>query len=544
MPEETNQSNPIPSPPPPAEQPVQGNEQASEEGIPPAHPLEEVVSIAPVPLLLAPVIPKPPLTCGQRMSAFLRWFRGPDNIAVCAMAVVVLILHVMLITTPVQVVSTPEWIRQFQLHESDKTNPDPPAQFIFDEAHYIPEAIRFLHRELPDSSHGLVRSEHPPLGKWLIASGIFFFGDNPVGWRLPSIIFGVASIFIFYFICRRLAGQERDFGAGSLSLPERGFWKFFQVSTFVPVLATFVFAFENMSFIQAQVAMLDPFYLTFMLLGVLFYLRKNWAVAGVFMGLSMLCKAMAVLPVFGLFLHWAVTRRCEIWYEFKYTWNALRGRKEGRPEKSEVLGIVKFLVAIPIVWFGLLVLLEYPVVHQWANPITRTTAMLSSHLSLKVGDTLATGISTRPWTWLYYPGGLYYWYTPHFFGSIGWTLWALIMPSMAYLIYDFVRGRLRRRPVADFGVFWFIGAYGLLVPLELLTDRNMYHFYFYPAVPAVSLAIAWCAWKIWTVARNGATTKGVFLGALAFVLLAVIAAFVIQSPWGTNLITLPGLKVQ
>ena len=548
----------------PLEQPAQPTEQ----------PPEAVVPAAPPPII--PIVPKSSLTFRQRWSAFLRWFKAPENIAVCAMAAVVLALHIILINTPPGLLSTPEWMRQDALNKRDITNPAPSPQYIFDELHYVPEAVRFLHREAPDAEHGIVRPEHPPLGKWLIASGIFFFGDNPVGWRLPSIIFGLASIFIFYFICRKLAGQEPDQGADSHNPPAGGFWGWLRVSTFVPLLATFLFAFENMSFIQAQVAMLDPFYLTFMLLGILFYLRKNWAIAGACLGLSMLSKSMAVLPILGLFAHWAVTRRHEIANELKFTWNALRGRKEGRPEQSEILGIVKFLVVIPIVWFALLLLLEYPVTRSWVNPMSRTLYMLTSHLGLKVGGTLASGIATRPWSWLYYPGGLNYWYTPHFLGAIGWTVWALIMPSMAYLIFELARERFRgvvRRlrlllvelargrflgvvrglwllalelprgtgghAVAAFGLIWFIGVYGLLVPLELATDRLMYIFYFYPAVPAVSLAIAWGAWKLWGLARRGKKRRIAFMVGLSVYILATVASFVIMSPWGTNLITLP-----
>ena len=201
--------------------------------------------------------------------------------------------------------------------------------------------------------------------------------------------------------------------------------------------------------------------------------------------------------------------------------------------------MIKFLVAIPIVWVVLLTLLEYPASHQWANPIGRTWSMLSSHLSL-VGTT-TSGIATRPWTWLYYPGGLYYWSSPHYLGAIGWTVWALVMPSMAYLIYEVIRRKARGQSIASFALFWFVGVYGLLVALELVTNRYMYHFYFYPAIPAVSLAIAWGIWKLWGLARRGKKRRVVFLIGLSVYILATVATFVIMSPYGTNLITLPSL---
>lgn len=35
---------------------------------------------------------------------------------------------------------------------------------------------------------------HPPLGKFVIAVGMFFWGDNPIGWRIMPAIFGVGII--------------------------------------------------------------------------------------------------------------------------------------------------------------------------------------------------------------------------------------------------------------------------------------------------------------------------------------------------------------
>src|ERR1044072_5042793 len=35
---------------------------------------------------------------------------------------------------------------------------------------------------------------HPPFGKFVIALGMLFFGDNPIGWRIMPAIFGVGII--------------------------------------------------------------------------------------------------------------------------------------------------------------------------------------------------------------------------------------------------------------------------------------------------------------------------------------------------------------
>ncbi|GEM_PF-1922081 len=567
MPEEPNKL-PVPGEPAPASPPVSSGEAVQVPLLGPAD-LAILRKRRRPPALIVPSHKRRKPTMRERAAAFFRWFRAGENLVVCALALVVLVLHLLLVNTPPGPLSTPEWMRQDELNKKDSANPAPSPQYIFDELHYIPEAIRFLHREGldQDTLHWIQRPEHPPLGKWLIAAGIFIFGDNPNGWRLLPIVFSIVCIFVFYLICRRLVWRDPG-STPAIGPPEaaKRWARWTRAPVFVPLLATFLFATENLSFVQGQIAMLDVFYLAFMLLGILFYLRGNYVTSGVFMGLSMLGKAMAVLAILGLLIHWALTRRSEMWAELKFTWNALRGRKGVPAARSEILSIVKLVVAIPVVWLALLTLLEYAVTHQWVSPLGRTLNMLSSHLSLVVGSTLPSGIASRPWSWLYFPGGLYYWYTPHFLGSIGWTVWAFIMPSMAYLGVELVRAHLRERQalmsavlgrwgilvrlrrffgrvagheVAKFALIWFISVYGLLIVLELATDRLMYHFYFYPAVPPVCLAIAWSAWKLWQAAKKGRKWRIIFPVILGVYILATIAAFVIMSPFGTDLITLP-----
>lgn len=48
---------------------------------------------------------------------------------------------------------------------------------------------------------------HPPLGKQLIAIGIWLFGDNPFGWRFSSAVFGGIALFIVYRLGLSLTGR-------------------------------------------------------------------------------------------------------------------------------------------------------------------------------------------------------------------------------------------------------------------------------------------------------------------------------------------------
>jgi predicted membrane-bound dolichyl-phosphate-mannose-protein mannosyltransferase len=455
------------------------------------------------------------------MKTFFLWFTHKENLIVCVLAALILTVHLVYISSP----------------PAYNTSVDPPTRnYLGDEVFYVTEANHFLAGDFME------RSEHPPVGKWLIAASIFIFGDDPVGWRAFSIIFGTISIFLFYFICLRLARQESSVeNIRTLFLPKNKRSKWFRVATFVPLIATFLFATENMSFVMSHIAMLDVFCITFMLLGFLLYLRGNYALCGVVMGLSMLCKAMALLSILALVIHLLFTRRSEIAVKSKQIWHFLINRPNQPAPESNILHVLWIPLMVCLTWFILIPLLQYPVLHTWVNPIKSTIDMLTTHLSLNdAGYGSPSGIASNPWMWLIWPDGIYYWYDPRYLMSIGWTVWLMVIPSMAYLVYFVSRFRKIGREVAWFALSWFTGVYVLLVVLKLTTGRLMYHFYFYPAVPAVCLATAWGAWRLWQyVQKKGRKSKISYAIGLSVYLAAVVAAFIFMTPLGTYLIPLP-----
>jgi dolichyl-phosphate-mannose-protein mannosyltransferase len=167
------------------------------------------------------------------------------------------------------------------LHLAAILRPDAP---VFDEQYYVPDARSILRGD------GSERIEHPPLGKLIIAGGLAIFGDNPFGWRIMSVLFGLACIVFFYLICRKLALSKR-----------------------ASFLTTFILALENLSFVQAGVAMLDVFSLAFMLMAFWLYLRKQNALAGVSVGLAALVKLTGALALPVIVLHWVLTSRKDAW---------------------------------------------------------------------------------------------------------------------------------------------------------------------------------------------------------------------------------------
>src|SRR5260221_126402 len=62
-----------------------------------------------------------------------------------------------------------------------------PEKFVFDEVHYVPAARQMLEPGMPEP---ILNPMHPPLAKQLIALSIRTFGDGPLGWRYPAVLFG------------------------------------------------------------------------------------------------------------------------------------------------------------------------------------------------------------------------------------------------------------------------------------------------------------------------------------------------------------------
>jgi predicted membrane-bound dolichyl-phosphate-mannose-protein mannosyltransferase len=354
---------------------------------------------------------------GSRSAGVRGWFSARENQLVLLLALVALVLHLCVVpygTMP-----------------------------IFDEYHYVPEALSIIH------DGQVTHPEHPPLAKLFIALGITVFGDNPWGWRIPSVVFGVASVVIFYFICRRLAGR------------------------LAALLATALLVFETLTFVFSGLAMLDVFSLTFMLLSFLLYLRGRCVFSGVSLALSALCKMTGLFGGLVILIHWALTKRRV-------------------PSRS--MGVL--LASAVVAFLALMPLLDFAAAREWLNPFARVWDMLFRHQELTWAELPPEFRSfvSYPWEWILSPSaGYYFGEFPDYRAIISPTVWILIMPSVAYMLYEAVKSRSE---LSVFALAWFAGTY---LPWVLLAaaGRVTYLFYFYPTVGAICLPIGLTASRLW-----------------------------------------------
>ncbi len=219
-----------------------------------------------------------------------------------------------------------------------------------------------------------MNAEHPQLAKLIIAAGIELFGDNPWGWRLGSVIFGLIAILAMYALVRAAGG-----------------------SPWLAVGTCAVMALDNLMLIHGRIATLDIYFVALALVAAALYVR-GWALAaGVALGVGACMKlvALGVIPAFVLYELLVVA--------------AARGQAPGirRTLRARTRALVVMVLAAGAVlllgvWIMDLLVPAYdPGTHitYAGSPFTHIAHMLSYASQLKAIPN-ATGISSTPWQWL------------------------------------------------------------------------------------------------------------------------------------------------
>ena len=130
-----------------------------------------------------------------------------------------------------------------------------PHTLVFDETYYAKDALSLLNfgvekKFIEGANEKLLASDgqnyldifvnqpayvvHPPVGKWIIASGEAVFGATPFGWRIAVAILGILSVLLTARIARRLTN-----------------------SNFIGTLAGFLLALDGLHIAMSRTALLD-----------------------------------------------------------------------------------------------------------------------------------------------------------------------------------------------------------------------------------------------------------------------------------------------
>jgi dolichyl-phosphate-mannose-protein mannosyltransferase len=348
----------------------------------------------------------------------------------------------------------------------------PNNSLIFDEYYYVNAARHILGWRVPSNDPYISRptgidpnSEHPPLAKLLIAGSMRIFGDNGVGWRLPSVLLGTFSILLVYGIVRRVEAREH-----------------------VAFLAAFLYAFDNLVFVHSRIATLDIFFVTFMLLGIFLYLSNQVEFAALALVVSTLCKIAGVYGIAVLIAYEAL--------------KIVRARIESGRWSFGVVRRLAALVGIYIVFLPVeLGLLD----HWWGayhNPFSHLRHIWTYGLALtRAGG--PQGQESNPWQWLvnevpmtYFEssvqvlvGGKVNITRPIVFFRGAMNPYVIFMAPLG-IAYAISRAFTRRGNFSFLILALFFCTYLPWWVAAIFGNRISYIFYFLPVVPAVAMAAA------------------------------------------------------
>lgn len=351
----------------------------------------------------------------------------------------------------------------------------PQHSLIFDEAYYVQAARTLLGWPVPVGAHyygspaGLdPNTEHPPLGKLLMAASMLVFGDNGFGWRVPSVIAGMVCLYAMYRIVR-VCRETSWFG----------------------IAVVFVLALENLTLVHGRIATLDILFLAPVMVGSWMALRGRWAVAGIAMGVGLLVKLPAMYGVGAVGLLYLVERGPDWW-------------RSRRLPLRELRPMVVFVAATAVVWVVGLAALDARF-SSYSNPIQHIAHMIQygSDLAGPVARTQhCPGPESLPWQWLFNDCQITYLRVDvtvsagdtvlsslpsiDFRGAMNPILVGLIPISMLYAVWYAWREDSR---MARWAVTWAAANYLPFLLLALVSRRVMYIYYMLPTIPAIAVAM-------------------------------------------------------
>jgi dolichyl-phosphate-mannose--protein O-mannosyl transferase len=345
-----------------------------------------------------------------------------------------------------------------------------PKGFVFDEVYYVDGARDLLKYGVEIDGTNPEFIVHPPVGKWLIASGIKLFGDNEFGWRFASAVFGTLLILLFARLVHVLF-----------------------YTPLLTALGAALMALDGLLLVHSRTALLDLFLTFFTLMGVLLWHRNRHIWAGIVFGLAIGCKWSAVyfVAIVGLIAVYRILIAHDIRKSFK-------------------------LIAAKIAQYGLLPIFVYTLTwagwfisdrgwsRQWStNPLLSWLHYHSEMLNFHTGLTQTHPYQANPWSWLIMGRPTSFFYaSPKGCGAkdcaqevlaLGTPLlWWVGTIAVAVVVGYWIKSLIHHRIDAAATIV-VIGLAAGYLPWFAMQQRTVFAFYAIVIQPFLILAIVYCA---------------------------------------------------
>jgi len=348
-------------------------------------------------------------------------------------------------------------IVNFPAPKADKTG------LVGDEEYYVNAARKMLVGEAWNN-------EHPPLAKAFFMLGIILFGDNPLGWRISSIIASSISLALVYGIVFLLCRKKS-----------------------AAFFAALLFATDIMAFSIGQIAILDAPSMLFVLAGSILLLKGKNDFGGLFFGLASLCKLNAIFASAGVVFFLVLS-------------NFVKRKKGSKFLKDQAIFIVRiFLIAFVTLLIGLWI---YDATYKvFNNPLDHLIYMYNIHGSLRYQpEDVLSGKLILPLQWInplnpsppYFPGlgyvkeilssGIVVEYYSIYM-PLWWSIWALVPISLIETVRK--TRRSKEQGIDLFAFVWIAANFFPYVLFGYLMQRWVYPFYFYMSLPGLYTGLSY-----------------------------------------------------
>ena len=379
-----------------------------------------------------------------------------------------------------------------------------PAVYVFDELYYAYTAGKYVageeaySTEIPPRQDPAIEWTHPPTAKLLIAGGIVLAGDNPLGWRIASVLFGIAGVAIAYLLALSLTGSRITSG-----------------------LAAGLLLMDGLYLVESRTGMSNLFVLVFANGALLAFYRvltvspervgPPLLATGLFIGLGFATKwsCLALAGLIGLVVCW---RTFQLW-RLAHATNRGVAPEVQAGLRAHLHWAPIALVALPLAIYLASYLHFWLTGHNWADFIALHRDMLAYHRNLGV----VHNDSSPWWQWPLAARGVWYYVDERrregafvFANGNPLLYWPMVV-AVAWVVIDW----WGRRSTAL--LILIIGFFGQWLPWAF-SPRGTFIYHFMPAVPLGCVAITLVltgAWRQGGISRIAATGYA----------LAVIATF-------------------
>ena len=377
-----------------------------------------------------------------------------------------------------------------------------PKGLVFDEVYYVDGARDLLKYGVEVNGSNPEFIVHPPVGKWLIASGIKVFGDSEFGWRFASAVFGTLLILVFARLVHVLF-----------------------YSPLLTALGAALMSLDGLLLVHSRTALLDLFLTFFTLIGVLLWHRNRHIWAGVAFGLAIGCKWSAIyfVAIIGLVAVYRILIEKDI-------------RKSLKPiaAKFAQYGLLPVLV-YALTWSGWFVS-DRGWSRQWSsNPFTSWIHYHSEMLNFHTGLTDTHPYQANPWSWLIMGRPTSFFYdSPSGCSTDNCAqevlalgtpiLWWVGTIAIAVVVGYWIRSLINHRidAAANLVVLGLAAGY---LPWFAMQQRTVFSFYAIIIEPFLILAIVYCAKLLLSSGFKPVVSQSIVGGIFALILLCFLFFF-------------------